>query len=194
MSTIIQNIHTILYTQEHVPISGGGVYYMHMFPTFLSFTQRHPRAAAVIGLNIFIISVVLFIATNQSDSITAPQGAPLQDEIITGDTFSHDYKSRYEFQNTTYDMTGHIRKIEGDVLTIEDTTPTAPSGTASLELITVTLPTDCIFARGYDFVGRDDFKVGDYIFLKTVIENDVRTAQEVFKNEESLLPANTEVQ
>ncbi len=157
---------------------------MHMFPTFLSFTQRHPRAVAVIGLNLFIISVVLFITTNQSrNEIQNPiveQSALPQDEIIRGDTFSHDYKYKYGFENTTFDTDGYIREINIDSITIEDTTPRTELGAATHELVTIKFASNCIFARGHEIITVNDIKVGESVFLVTTSENGILTAQEIF--------------
>ncbi len=157
-----------------------------MFPTFLSFTQRHPRATAVIGLTIFILSAILFAVVNthmreMKTSSVEERAVPLQDEIIIGDTFPHDYEQRYDFQNTTYDMTGDIIKIEGDILTIEDTTPKAPTDNTTSAQIELRLSSDTIYGYGYEFAGIDTFNVGDSVFLKTTRENNEILVQELFK-------------
>ncbi len=45
-----------------------------MFPTFISFTNKHPRYVAVVGFSIFILGVVLFIGHYMStqQTVTTP--------------------------------------------------------------------------------------------------------------------------
>lgn len=47
-----------------------------MFPTFITFTNRHPRYVAFIGFFIFILGIVLFgyayIGTKQPEAVSIP--------------------------------------------------------------------------------------------------------------------------
>lgn len=56
-----------------------------MFPTFISFTNRHPRFVAVIGLSVIVLCALLlgyvYLGGQQSEIINPPLPAPSEDEI-----------------------------------------------------------------------------------------------------------------
>lgn len=56
-----------------------------MFPTFLSFTERHPRYVALIGFSFFVMGIVLYgfqyIAERTTDTLPTENSAEIQESF-----------------------------------------------------------------------------------------------------------------
>jgi hypothetical protein len=91
-------------------------------------------------------------------------------------------EKKYDSRNATYNMTGYIKGISENVITLEDRTPQLPTskGDGTPKIIEIKLAKDVTVAKGDEYITLNDLKVGDYVFLKTNTESGELTVKEIF--------------
>ena len=85
-----------------------------MFPTFISFTHKHPRYVAVMGFSIFVLGIVLFgyayLATRQSETDVVPTVAEEKNEVEV--TFEEKMAILESLKNSEADTTTNEEKMK----------------------------------------------------------------------------------
>lgn len=87
----------------------------YMFPTFISFTNKHPRYVAVVGFSIFILGIVLFgfayLAMHQSEIVVAP--AQVAEEQNEGESsFEEKMRVLESLKNTSVNTLSEEEKMK----------------------------------------------------------------------------------
>ena len=85
-----------------------------MFPTFISFTNKHPRYVAIMGFSIFILGSVLFgyayMATHQTAVVPS---TPVTDEQKTSEqTFEEKMRVLESLKNTSANTLSEEEKMK----------------------------------------------------------------------------------
>jgi hypothetical protein len=87
-----------------------------MFPTFISFTNRHPRYVAVVGFSIFILGVVLlgyaYLSTQQLEVADVSTQVEVEDQKDVEISFEEKMAILDSLKNSDADATTDEEKMK----------------------------------------------------------------------------------
>ncbi len=90
---------------------------------------------------------------------------------------------KYPFMSKTYNMSGYIREINGDIIKLEDKTPYPSTQTVASDtpqIVEIKMAPNVVVAIEDTYITASQLQVNSYVLLKTDVEDNQIVAKEIF--------------